>query len=77
MVKSRLQTQGDELPPEYRDIVRLFRQECAGGRICRDVARSGDGCCIVVNGAIFSAYELAPWFMDSNGNGERTVLEDK
>lgn len=79
VVKSRLQAQGDHgLPPKYRGIVDCLRRSVReeGYAVLWRGLGTAVARAFVVNGAIFSAYELALRFMASNGD-RRIVLEDK
>ncbi|KAJ6794121.1 putative mitochondrial arginine transporter BAC2 [Iris pallida] len=79
VVKSRLQAQGDGgLPPKYRGILDCLRRSVReeGYAVLWRGLGTAVARAFVVNGAIFSAYELALRFMASNGD-RRIVLEDK
>ncbi|XP_062189456.1 mitochondrial arginine transporter BAC2-like [Phragmites australis] len=75
VVKSRLQAQ--TFPPRYRGVVDCFRRSIREEGL--PVLWRGLGTAVarafVVNGAIFSAYELALRFLAS-GNGQRLVMEE-
>ncbi|KAL5226438.1 hypothetical protein ABZP36_014703 [Zizania latifolia] len=75
VVKSRLQAQS--YPPRYRGVVDCFRRSVREEGL--PVLWRGLGTAVarafVVNGAIFSAYELALRFLASD-NGQRLVIEE-
>jgi len=74
VVKSRLQAQSE--PPKYRGIVDCLRKSVRAEGY--SVLWRGLGTAVarafVVNGAVFSAYELALRFLDSNNH--RIMLEE-
>lgn len=76
VVKSRLQAQG--YPPRYRGIADCFRRSVREEGL--PVLWRGLGTAVarafVVNGAIFSAYELALRFLASSSNDQRLVMEE-
>nr|ACG46400.1 mitochondrial carnitine/acylcarnitine carrier-like protein [Zea mays] len=78
VVKSRLQAQGAASAPRYRGVVDCFQRSVREEGL--PVLWRGLGTAVarafVVNGAIFSAYELALRFIASGG-GPRLVMEDK
>jgi solute carrier family 25 carnitine/acylcarnitine transporter 20/29 len=77
VVKSRLQAQGMGATPRYRGVVDCFRRSVREEGL--PVLWRGLGTAVarafVVNGAIFSAYELALRFLAS-GSGPRLVMEE-
>jgi len=77
VVKSRLQAQGAGSVPRYRGVVDCFRRSVREEGL--PVLWRGLGTAVarafVVNGAIFSAYELALRFLAS-GSGPRLVMEE-
>jgi solute carrier family 25 carnitine/acylcarnitine transporter 20/29 len=77
VVKSRLQAQGAGAAPRYRGVVDCFRRSVREEGL--PVLWRGLGTAVarafVVNGAIFSAYELALRFLAS-GSGPRLVMEE-
>uniref|UniRef100_A0A0E0JFT4 Uncharacterized protein n=1 Tax=Oryza punctata TaxID=4537 RepID=A0A0E0JFT4_ORYPU len=76
VVKSRLQAQS--YPPRYRGIVDCFRRSVREEGL--PVLWRGLGTAVarafVVNGAIFSAYELALRFLASSNTDQRLVMEE-
>ncbi|KAL6627160.1 hypothetical protein ACP70R_030886 [Stipagrostis hirtigluma subsp. patula] len=77
VVKSRLQAQEPAFPARYRGVVDCFRKSVREEGL--PVLWRGLGTAVarafVVNGAIFSAYELAVRFL-AGGNGQRLVMEE-
>jgi solute carrier family 25 (mitochondrial carnitine/acylcarnitine transporter), member 20/29 len=70
VVKSRLQAQAQTSSLRYRGVVHCFRKSVREEGL--PVLWRGLGTAVarafVVNGAIFSAYELALRFLDDTGN---------